>query len=64
VLSLKIYWYDEKLIEVEDTDVVGLWGLACVCGTMGAKEIINKRVPSLAFTSNNGAMFLPSMNVK
>lgn len=51
-------------MELKDTDVVVLWGLACLCGMMGTEEIINKQVPSLAFTSNNRATFLHSVNVK
>ena len=50
-------------MELKDTDVVVLWGLACLCGMMGTEAIMNKQVPSLAFTSDNRATFLHSINV-
>lgn len=44
-------------MELKDTDVVILWGPAHLRAVMGTKEILNKQVPSLAFTSSNGATF-------
>lgn len=61
MMSLKILEWLE-VGETEGHRPSGLVGSRS--STVGTKEMINKQVPSLAFTTNNGATSLPSSNVK